>query len=1722
MRTDLLAKQPSLSAAAVDDLVCQQFDALTIDWLTDIPRNQETMTWYERYLLAVAAKQVTVPGTVTTAQGSHTTDAIGLFTGFDGSGYRQDLMFFYSGDWAYMSGHYLNLMTTSTIRKLRTSIYAQFAAMYSYWQYVGSYEQRLSSQWILTLSGWVCSSYFILRSQAVLQARGVWQSSDAMTSTNWAQAKVTNADMITMTESLLSQYVLRLNKLGLTESLSTYYGYVYNVLAQMLMHAPTQNCYNMLEQVWKMLWFDLASNWHPGTSSFAGPSGRHYDLTTGLHSMVDLWDIVMYVQPLYPPNCAFTMSNRRGDGTIVDQTINLCVNGTQATIPFTLGIGDFNLLRFQQGAVQAAGFMYMPYDSLLNISQSSPYRTLKALTTNNRGQERHNFIAPNYQLGFGAEEIYGVELANIIVGRLSGVPKAGTPTAVVRQNEPSQTHAYLRQMPEYTDNPFYRDGTTYGVVSHDEPILGRFMNSQEKNFMLTTSFIAGQAGNNGADEAYPFNTDIIMPLTVDALYADNYPLPITSGTIIALPPTAILTARHGNATMVVRILHLDTASNIQTATKPTVITDTSNRYAVSSGLQQYSLTWQVDALSIQAGCGRVTIHHKNKGDQPTVGGYRISTLWGAGDTPSDRDMWALQRTVRHATWTESITPQNTGSNAWLASDQPWYGKPKRSWDGSSPLGQCQWSTQVVVSSTVTLSVSRTDVFQPNTNDKAYQHPSAPLNAAPFYFAAGFTRLSSGTNIFSEFESAYGITWQTDTTWTGIPFRALSHVVSDVSQPHLTEPVLCTPGQDFPCWQWQTSSWSACSVTCSTGLQTRTLKCVDASDNNAVTADSILCPAVLPALTQLCNVGLCAPGAPTILKAEPLDSALDLSWNPPASTGGSAITRYVALVQPGNITVTATASPMRIGSLINGMTYTVKLAAINNQAVGAYSTSMSVTPDVYSWVYSSWTGCSSYCGGGSQTRTVSCSGATVGAADASACTVLSDVPTDLKQNCNTNPCAWIAQTWGACSSVCSGGNQTRVVGCSTGVQDGKAQPSGLPSSFCTSTMPTTIQVCNTQACSWVQSAWSDCTATCGGGTQTKTLQCTDGNGAEQLPSVCAQTIGSVSSQEACNTAACLPAQWSAGAWSTCTAACGGGVQTRSVTCVDSTGAQLDSSRCVASSMPTTQQTCGTGACTWQQGDWSECSLPCGGGTQSRSVKCTDPFGALAPSSRCTGTQPVTAESCNVDPCVWVVTPYSDCSVTCGTGQASRTVTCSDTHVILDNSFCTTTPMPQTVELCSAPYSCPSDLTPPKLVSVSLGYKSATIVFEVDPDQTGGYIVRAQSVTPVAAGFVVASETNSTIQVTVPESDPNTLFAYGTASPITLVGLVTGAVYRFKVDTTNSGGQSNTTDWSEALQTFGPPSVPMILDVEPLGVDRLTVTFAAGAVSGAQPPPQFFILTQPTGGTASGSSSPLVVTGLQGGMNYTIILYASNPAGDSDRVSSSTMYSLQSVESTTPVSGTTSMDVHSSTNLITPLVATFGTLAGIALSLGGLWTYRKCKDHHRLSNAPTTSSAAGSASPSNEPSRVGEYRLEQHDDASGPRQGNATYVAASIDREQYSLAAIPQEHTRTLSQVRIEISPKDNASHPLSPILGSPSLPVASPAGHDQMNAIGPAMTRGGATTMEPWSLRAGGYSPVTTGVDSQLSPSPSPSPNPPPVLQPRPRGRAGVVPKSPEYSPVFHG
>lgn len=75
---------------------------------------------------------------------------------------------------------------------------------------------------------------------------------------------------------------------------------------------------------------------------------------------------------------------------------------------------------------------------------------------------------------------------------------------------------------------------------------------------------------------------------------------------------------------------------------------------------------------------------------------------------------------------------------------------------------------------------------------------------------------------------------------------------------------------------------------------------------------------------------------------------------------------------------------------------------------------------------------------------------------------------------------------------------------------------------------------------------------------------------------------------------------------CSATCGGGVQTRTVTCNGRTNlTRVDDELCDVSNKPNESQTCGKGACpaNWLEGPFGKCSAPCGNnGTQTRTVTC----------------------------------------------------------------------------------------------------------------------------------------------------------------------------------------------------------------------------------------------------------------------------------------------------------------------------------------------------------------------------------------------------------------------------------------------------------------------------------------------------------------------------------------
>jgi len=184
-----------------------------------------------------------------------------------------------------------------------------------------------------------------------------------------------------------------------------------------------------------------------------------------------------------------------------------------------------------------------------------------------------------------------------------------------------------------------------------------------------------------------------------------------------------------------------------------------------------------------------------------------------------------------------------------------------------------------------------------------------------------------------------------------------------------------------------------------------------------------------------------------------------------------------------------------------------------------------------------------------------------------------------------------------------------------------------------------------------SEWSLCSASCGGGTQTRSRTCTNpapANGG-------AQCVGSAVESQSCNTQPCaIDGGWSPySEWSLCSASCGGGTQTRSRTCTNPAPAN-GGAQCVG--LANESQSCNTQPCAidggWSEyGSWDACDPITG--KQQRSRLCNNPTPANGGAS-CVGDY-VQQQICAVDGGWSDYTAWEECDPITGMQSKSRTCT-----------------------------------------------------------------------------------------------------------------------------------------------------------------------------------------------------------------------------------------------------------------------------------------------------------------------------------------------------------------------------------------------------------------------------------------------------------------------------------
>ncbi|KAI2652072.1 Papilin [Labeo rohita] len=176
------------------------------------------------------------------------------------------------------------------------------------------------------------------------------------------------------------------------------------------------------------------------------------------------------------------------------------------------------------------------------------------------------------------------------------------------------------------------------------------------------------------------------------------------------------------------------------------------------------------------------------------------------------------------------------------------------------------------------------------------------------------------------------------------------------------------------------------------------------------------------------------------------------------------------------------------------------------------------------------------------------------------------------------------------------------------------------------------------------------------------------------------------------------------FSECSLHCGGGVQTRSVYCInDRTSAMVDESHCTAQglSKPASQRTCNDHPCAeYSVGPFGDCSVTCGEGQQTREVLCVGGRGERITEHHCRGlTRPHDIRSCRRPACHQVFGYYTNdfslCSHSCGTGTRERRVVCMDLdHHQYPDERCAAFSRPHAVESCNT-QPCPGAQTVPSI-------------------------------------------------------------------------------------------------------------------------------------------------------------------------------------------------------------------------------------------------------------------------------------------------------------------------------------------------------------------------------------------------------------------------------------------
>jgi hypothetical protein len=128
-----------------------------------------------------------------------------------------------------------------------------------------------------------------------------------------------------------------------------------------------------------------------------------------------------------------------------------------------------------------------------------------------------------------------------------------------------------------------------------------------------------------------------------------------------------------------------------------------------------------------------------------------------------------------------------------------------------------------------------------------------------------------------------------------------------------------------------------------------------------------------------------------------------------------------------------------------------------------------------------------------------------------------------------------------------------------------------------------------------------------------------------------------------------------------------------------------------------------------------------------------------------------------------------------------------------------------------------------------------------------------------------------------SSPGGITASAISSPITVTGLTNGTAYTFKIYATNANGNSDPSTSSNSVTPSTIPGAPTEVSAT-IGNEQAEVIFNVPDNNGGATITGYTVTSSPGGITASGTESPITVSGLTNGTAYTFEVFATNAAGN----------------------------------------------------------------------------------------------------------------------------------------------------------------------------------------------------------------------------------------------------